>query len=83
MIWYWCPFNAKKNKIHQAIVERNHVYIQALSVILGVSEKRYGIADYWYLKNGNTQQCNVFRNNKYNVVYLVVCEVSAPYIKHN
>ncbi len=34
-------------------------------VIQGVSEKQIGVADYHYFENGNTQQCNVFRHNKY------------------
>ena len=29
--------------------------------IPGVSEKKYGVADYWYLTKGNIQQCNLFR----------------------
>ena len=44
--------------------------------------KKNGAAYFWYLKNGNTQQCNIFRNNKYNF-RLVVCEISTPYVKCN
>ncbi len=40
--------------------------------------KKYGVADYQYFKNGNTQQCNIFRHNKYNF-YLIACEISSPY----
>ncbi len=25
--------------------------------------KKYGVADYQHFKNGNTQQCNIFRHN--------------------
>ena len=32
--------------------------------------------------NGTTQQCNIFRHYKYNF-YLVVCDVSTPYVKCN
>ncbi len=46
------------------------------------SQKKYGVADYWYFKNGNTQQCNIFRNNKYNLC-LVVCEILISYVKRN
>ena len=35
--------------------------------------KKYEVADYQYFKNGNTQQSNIFRHNKYNF-QLVVCE---------
>ncbi len=28
--------------------------------------KKYGVADYQYFKNGNTQQLNICRHNKYN-----------------
>ena len=47
-----------------------------------VSQKKYGVADYRYFKNGNTQQCNIFRHNEYNFC-LVGCEISTPYVKHN
>ncbi len=46
----------------------------------GVSEKKYDVEDYHYFKNGNTQQYNIW-HNKHNF-YLVVCEVSTPYVKH-
>ncbi len=42
-------------------------------VVQGVS-KKYGVANYKYFNNGDTQQCNLFRHNKYNF-YLVVCNV--------
>ena len=48
----------------------------------GVSEKKYGVADYQYFKNGNTQQCNIFRHNKYNF-WLLVYEISTTYVKRN
>ena len=48
----------------------------------GCLRKKYSVTDYQYFKNGNIQQCNIFRLKKYNS-YLVVCEVSTPYIKHN
>ena len=41
--------------------------------ITGCLRIKYGVADYWYFKNGNTQQCNIFRHNKY-IFCLVVCE---------
>ena len=49
--------------------------------ILGVS-KKYGVADYQYFKNGDTQQCNIYRHNKY-IFCLVVCEILTPYVKRN
>ena len=48
----------------------------------GVSEKKYGVADYQYFKNGETQQCDIFRLNKYNHC-LVECEVSIPIVKRS
>ena len=45
-------------------------------------EKKYGVADYNYFKNNNTQQCNSFRQNIYNFD-LVVCEVATPFVKRN
>ena len=52
------------------------------SYVSGVSEK-YGVADYWYFKNGTTQQYYIFRQNKYNF-YLDVCEISTPiHVKGN
>ncbi len=44
--------------------------------------KKYGVADYQYFKNGKTQQCDIFRLNKYNAC-LVACEVSTPCVKRN
>ena len=44
-----------------------------------VSLKKYGVADDRYFKNGNTQQCNIFRHNKYNFC-LAVCDISTPEI---
>ncbi len=38
-------------------------------ILLSITEclrKKYGVADYRYFKNGNIQQCNIFRHNKYN-----------------
>ncbi len=37
----------------------------------GCLRKKDGVADNQYFKNGNTQQCNIFRLDKYNF-YLVV-----------
>ncbi len=48
----------------------------------GVSEKKYGVADYQYFKNGETQQCCIFRPNKY-YMYLLVCEIATAYVKLN
>ena len=45
----------------------------------GLRKKKYGVEDYQYFKNGNTQQCNY---NKYNF-HLVVCNISTPYAKRN
>ncbi len=47
-----------------------------------MSQKKYGVADYQYFEIGNIQQCNNFRHNKYNL-YVVVCEISTPYVKRN
>ncbi len=44
-------------------------------LILGVSEKKYGVADPRYLRNGNTKKYGIFRSNKYNI-HLVACEIS-------
>ncbi len=46
------------------------VWIKILT--LSVSEKKYDVADYQYFENGKTQQCDIFRLNKYNF------EVSSP-----
>ncbi len=40
-----------------------------------MSQKKYCAAKYQYFKNGNTQQYNIFRNDKYNEY---VCKVSCP-----
>ena len=48
----------------------------------GVSEKKYGVVDYPYFKNGNIQQCKILRNITYNFC-LVVCEISTPCVKRN
>ncbi len=48
----------------------------------GCLRKKYGVADFQYLKNGHVQQCNLFKYNKYNF-YLDMCKVSTPYVKHN
>ena len=48
----------------------------------GCLRKKYGVADYQYFENGITQQCDIFRLNKYNL-YLVECEVSTPCVKGN
>ncbi len=48
----------------------------------GCLRKKFSLADYWYFTNGNTQQCNIFRHDKYNSC-LAVCEVSTPYVKCN
>ncbi len=48
----------------------------------GRLRKKYGVADYQYFKNGNTQQCNIFRLPKYSLC-LVVCEISTPHVKSN
>ena len=48
----------------------------------GCLRKKYDVADYQYFKNGKTQQCNIFRYNKYNF-RLVVCENSTHYVKRN
>ncbi len=57
---------------------RNHMNTETPDV----SEKKYGVADYQYFQNGNTQQCNIFRHNKYNI-RLVVCEISISLIMSN
>ena len=49
-------------------------------VIPGVSEKKYGVADYQYFENGKTQQCDIFRLITYNLC-LVGCEVLTPYVR--
>ena len=43
-------------------------------ILPGCFRKKYSVADYRYLKNGNTWQCNIFRHNKYNF-YLDVCKI--------
>ena len=40
--------------------------------------KKNSAAYYRYFENGSTQECNIFRLNKYNL-YLVVCVISTPY----
>ncbi len=40
--------------------------IEAKKVHIKYLRKKYDMADYLYFKNGNTQQCNIFRCNKYN-----------------
>ena len=47
-----------------------------------VSPKKYGAVDYQYFKNGNTQQCKIYRHDKY-IFRLVVCEILAIYVKCN
>ena len=46
--------------------------------------KKYGVhvADYLYIKNGNTQEWNIFRHDKYNFC-LVVCKILTKYVKRN
>ena len=45
-------------------------------------EKKYGIADYQYFKNGKTQPCrpNIFRQDTHNL-FLVVYRISTPLYK--
>ena len=45
-------------------------------------KKKYGVADYWCFKDGNTQQCHIFRHTTYNLC-LVVCKISTPCVKRN
>ncbi len=40
--------------------------------IYHVSQKMYGVTDYQYFKNGNTQQCNIFRHGKKRVNIIVI-----------
>ncbi len=47
--------------------------------ISGISEKN-SVADYPYFKNGSTQWCHIFRNNKDNF-HLVMCKISTSYVK--
>ncbi len=54
-----------------------HNCVVTATFIPDVSEKKYGVADYQYFMNGNTQQYHIFRHDKYNF-HLVVCEVSTP-----
>ena len=51
-------------------------------IIPGLSEKKYGVVDYQYFGNGETQQCDICRHCKYNFC-LVVCEISTPHVKGN
>ena len=57
----------------------NQVY-QVWCQVQGVSEKKYGVADYKYVKNGSIAHNVVLSKNN---SYLVVCEVSIPYVKLN
>ena len=50
-------------------------------LIQGVSKKKYGIANYQYLRMATHN--NVILSDITNTTYLVVCEVSAPYVKGN
>ncbi len=62
---YWNKLpKSVKIFLRQAVLHRYQVF----------QKKEYRVTDYQYFKNGNTQQCNIFRHNKYN--FLVVCEVS-------
>ncbi len=59
--------------------------------------KKYGVADYRYFKNGNTQQYNTLRHTKYNFRFcffcfvlclcflflFCFCEISTPDVKRN
>ncbi len=47
-----------------------------------MSQKKYGVVDYEYFKNVNTQQYNIFRHFKYNFC-VVVCEISTPHVKRS
>ncbi len=54
-----------------SVVSKNSPHLFNGAEIPGVSEKKYGIADYLHFKNGinnliNTQQYNIFRHYKYN-----------------
>ncbi len=54
---------------------------------IGCLRKKYGLADYRYFKNGNTQQRNIFTHNKYNSCLVLFwgffCEISTTYVKRN
>ncbi len=47
-----------------------------------VSQKKYGVANLQYFKNGAIYQCYILRHGKYNL-HLDVCKVSTQYDKGN
>ncbi len=57
--WYWlCWYVWVQTRTH----EGHQMY--------RVSQKnktKQGVTDYWYFKDGNSQHCNIFRCNKYNL----------------
>ncbi len=60
--------------MHPLLVNSYQIFVHTRS------QKRYGLANYQYFKNGNTQQYNIFRRNTYNF-YLVVCEACQRHLK--
>ena len=40
-------------------------------ILPGYLRKKYGVANFRYLKNGNTQQCNIFRHNIFYTVLIL------------
>ena len=57
-------------------------YIGLCIRLSGVSEKKYGVADYQYYKNGNTQQCNILRHNKNNFSSSFMCNFNSIYVSY-
>ena len=59
---------------HSSTYSSSHSYYR-----VSQKKKKYGVADYRYFKNGNTQQSNTFSHNKYKFHL----GVSTPYVKCN
>ena len=45
---------------------------QEYGIIIRCLRKKYSVANYQYFKNGNTQQCYIFRRIKYNFCLVVL-----------
>ncbi len=43
-------------------------YVSFEAWYIPVSTKKYGVAKYLFCKNGNTQQSNIFGDDKYNFI---------------
>ncbi len=72
--------NVEIEIFHMVLEISTYKLIYYIVVCTGCLGMKYSVADYQYFKNGNTQQCNIFRHYKYNF-YLVVYKVSTPYVK--